>query len=78
MGQILSREDDEYQDQEQDQEQHPDQHQEQKQNQEQKQHQRQELSGPKRRHRNAAGAIRSRKTKTSAQGRTRRKTVAFD
>jgi hypothetical protein len=64
MGQMLSREDDEYQD---DQDQ-------QYQDQEQKQEQKQEHHYvPKRRQRNAAGAIRSRRTKPSAQGRTRRK-----
>ncbi len=62
MGQMLSREDDEYQ--------------EKQEQQEQKQEQEQEQEHhyvPKRRQRNAAGAIRSRRTKPSAQGRTRRK-----
>jgi hypothetical protein len=67
MGQLLSREDD---DQCQDQN-------EQQEQQEQQEHPEQ-LHVPKRRQRNAAAAIRSRKTKTYAQGRTRRKTVAFE
>lgn len=75
MGQMFSLGDDEHEGQyhDQDQEQDPEQHQEQRQR-----HPQHELSVPKRRQRNAAGAIRSRRTKPSAQGRTRRKTVAFE
>lgn len=77
MGQMFSLGDDEHEGQyhDQDQEQDPEQHQEQRQRHPHPQH---ELSVPKRRQRNAAGAIRSRRTKPSAQGRTRRKTVAFE
>ena len=70
MGQLLSREDD-------DQCQAQNDQQYQQYQQEQQEHPEQ-LHVPKRRQRNAAAAIRSRKTKPSAQGRTRRKTVSFD
>lgn len=63
MGQVLSRDDDECQ-----------QDQDKEQCQEQEQEHLEEK--PKRRQRN--GAVRSRKAKSSVQGRTRRKTVSFD